>query len=158
MIRAGRKFLALPRAERWLLVQAMAALPLVTLALMAVGPRRCHQGLEQLTPMTGRGVLTATSACHRASRTGWLVRVAAIHGLVRGNCLAQSLTVWWLLRRQGISVELRIGVRKHQGRFEAHAWTEHQSRVLNDDADIGRRFAPLGGVRGVFEHGGTDLP
>ena len=158
MIRASRKFLALPRAERWLLVKAMAALPLVTLALMTVGSRRCHQGLEQLTPMIGCGALTGTSACHRASRTGWLVRVAAIHGLVRGNCLAQSLTVWWLLRCQGISAELRIGVRKRQGRLEAHAWTEHRSRVLNDDADIGRRFAPFGGIRGVFERGGADLP
>lgn len=158
MTGATRRFLKLPWAERWLLAQAMAALPLVTLTLMTIGPRRCYLTLEWLGPMAGRGVLTATSACQRASRTGWLVRVASIHGLVRGNCLAQSLTVWWLLRHQGISAELHIGVRKQQGRLEAHAWTEHQSRVLNDEPDIARRFSPFGGVRGVFEHYGADMP
>jgi len=158
MIRASRKFLTLPQAERWLLVQAMAALPLVTLALMTVGFRRCHLGLAQLALITGCGVLTGPSACLRASRTGWLVRVASTHGLVRGNCLAQSMTVWWLLRRQGISAELRIGVRKQHGRLEAHAWAEHQRRVLNDNADIGRRFSPFGSVRGLLEYRGADLP
>jgi hypothetical protein len=158
MIRAIRKFLALRGGERWLLVQAIAALPLVTLALRAVGPRRCYLALDRLAPVAGAGMLTGTDASHRAASTGCLVRVASVHGLIRGNCLAQSLTVWWLLRRQRIATELRIGVRKRQGRLEAHAWTEHRSRVLNDEADIARRFSPFGGVRGVFEHYGADMP
>ena len=158
MTRAVRKFLALPRVERWLLVQAMATLPLVTLALRTIGLKRCYRGLERLAPTAGGGLLTGTSACHRAMRTGWLVRVASIHGLVQGNCLAQSLTIWWLLRRQRIPAELRIGVRKQRGRLKAHAWMEYQSRVLNDDAGIGRRFSPFGGVRAIFEHCGTDIP
>ena len=103
-------------------------------------------------------MLTGTSDRHRASQTGWLVRVASTHGLVRGNCLAQSLTLWWLLRRQGISTELRIGVRKQQGRIEAHAWTEYQSQILNDDEDIAKQFSPFGGVGGVFEHRSADTP
>ena len=156
--RAIRKFLALPRVERWLLIQAMAALPLVTLTLRTIGLKRCYRGLERLAPTAGGGLLTGASACHRAMRTGWLVRVASIHGFVRGNCLAQSLTIWWLLRRQRILAELRIGVRKQRGRLEAHAWMECQSRVLNDDAGIGRRFSPFGGVRAIFKHCGADIP
>ncbi|GMQ90428.1 MAG: hypothetical protein BMS9Abin10_0805 [Gammaproteobacteria bacterium] len=158
MTRAIRKFLALPRVERWLLVQAMAALPLVALTLRTIGLKRCYRALERLAPMAGGGLLTGASACHRATQTGWLVRVASIYGLVQGNCLAQSLTIWWLLRRQRIPAELRIGVRKRQGRLEAHAWMEHNSRVLNDDVEIGRRFAAFGGARGIFEHLGADIP
>jgi Transglutaminase-like superfamily len=157
MSRPIRKLLALPRVERWLLVQALAALPLVTLTLRAIGLRRCYRGLERLAPRAGGGLLTGSSACHRAMRTGWLVRAASIHGLVQGSCLAQSLTIWWLLRRQRVPAELRIGVRKRQGRLEAHAWMEYQSRVLSDEAGIGRRFSPFDGVRAIFERCGADI-
>jgi len=74
---------------------------------------------------------------------------------VKGNCLAQSLTIWWLLRRQRLSASLCIGVRKRQGQFEAHAWAEHHSRVLNDDAEIAMQFSPLGTARGAFESRGA---
>ena len=40
--------------------------------------------------------------------------------------------LWWLLRRRGIAAELRIGARKEFERFEAHAWVEVDSAVLND--------------------------
>ena len=158
MSRAIRRFQALPWIDRWILIQAAAALPLVTFTLMTVGARRCYLALERLAPINGDCLLTGTSDRHRASQTGWLVRVASTHGLVRGNCLAQSLTLWWLLRRQGISTELRIGVRKQQGRIEAHAWTEYQSQILNDDEDIAKQFSPFGGVGGVFEHRSADTP
>lgn len=158
MARAISKVLALPWAERGLLVQAMVTLPLLTLALRFIGPRRCYLGLGRLAPLACGGAPNGTGACHRASRTGWLVRIAALRGLVRGNCLAQSLTIWWLLRRQGIPAELRIGVRKRWGRLEAHAWTEHQGRVLNDDVDIAGRYSPFDGVPDVFERRGADMP
>ena len=157
MTRAARKFLALPEGERWLLVQAMMMLPAVTLILRAIGLRRCYLGLERLAPTAGGGLLTGTNVCHRAMRTGWLVRIASIHGLVQGNCLAQSLTIWWLLRRQRICADLRIGVRKRQGRLEAHAWMEYQSRSLNHDAGIGGQFSPFGGVRGTLDRRGVDI-
>jgi len=38
------------------------------------------------------------------------------------NCLLDSLTAAVLLRRQGFSVPLAIGVRKHEGAVQAHAW------------------------------------
>lgn len=154
MTQAIRSFSALPPVERWLLVQAMAALPLMSLALRTIGLRRCYLALQRLVPARGECVLSERDGCHRGTQIGRLVRVAATHGLIRGSCLAQSLTIWWLLRRQGIPASLRIGVRKHNGRLEAHAWTEHQHRVLNDDANIAMRFSPFGGDGGVFEtHG-----
>ena len=55
----------------------------------------------------------------------------------------QSLALWWLLRRQGIASDLRLGMRKDASRFEAHAWVEYLGRVLNDRNDVHRRFAPF---------------
>jgi len=56
------------------------------------------------------------------------------------------LTLWWLLGRQGIASELRIGVRKEQGRFEAHSWVEYEGVTLNDELDVGSRFAAFQGL------------
>ena len=66
---------------------------------------------------------------------------AARFGAVRGSCLAQSLVVWWLLRRCGLDAEVCIGVRRPTDTFQAHAWVEHRGTVLNDTADVRERFA-----------------
>jgi hypothetical protein len=39
---------------------------------------------------------------------------------------------------------LRIGIRKHGDRLEAHAWVELHGAVLNDTRNVGERFAPFG--------------
>ena len=79
----------------------------------------------------------------RARATARLVQAAARYGLFRPTCLPQSLVLWWLLRRQGLAGELRIGVRPEPSRLEAHAWVEFQGQPLNDGADVARRFAPF---------------
>jgi hypothetical protein len=68
------------------------------------------------------------------------VGIAARHAPYRGNCLSQSLTLWWLLLGQGIQSDLRIGVTSPPGRFEAHAWIEYDGAVINDRPDIGLLF------------------
>jgi hypothetical protein len=59
------------------------------------------------------------------------------------NCLEQSLVLCWLLRRRGIDAVLRIGARKESERFEAHAWVELDSQVLNDASAEHRHFVPF---------------
>jgi hypothetical protein len=49
--------------------------------------------------------------------------------------------LWWLLLGQGIHADLRIGVTRPQGQFEAHAWIEYQGVVINDRQDVGRRYS-----------------
>src|SRR5262249_8960455 len=61
-----------------------------------------------------------------------MVRAASRHGFVRASCLEESLTLWWLLAKQGISSNLRIGVRKEAHAFEAHAWVEGGGMALNE--------------------------
>jgi hypothetical protein len=78
------------------------------------------------------------------ARTRAIVRLAqgaAAWSWFHPTCLHRALTLWWLLRRQGVASELRIGVRKEQGRFEAHAWVERAGVALNDGSDVNVRFA-----------------
>ena len=58
------------------------------------------------------------------------------------TCLKKSLVLFWMFRRRGIPAELRIGVRKVDGKLEAHAWIEQGGRVLFDE-DTASRYAPM---------------
>lgn len=40
----------------------------------------------------------------------------------KSTCLVKALALWLLLRRRGIASFIRLGVRRHDGKFEAHAW------------------------------------
>ena len=78
----------------------------------------------------------------RVRRTRRALYLAIEHGFDRGNrgeiCLRRALTMWWLLRRQGIESDLFFGVRrKNSGQFQAHAWLEYQGCAL-----VGDRMAP----------------
>ena len=125
-----------------MLAQAFLALPLVALGLRCWGLRRLHARLNQglaLAPHSS----ALKSDLDQARATARLVQAAARYGLFRPTCLPRSLVLWWLLRRQGLAGELRIGVKPEASRLEAHAWVEFQGAVLNDSADVHLRFAPF---------------
>ena len=134
MLTKLRSFAALPASDRLVLVQAMIILPATGLGL-----RWFH--MNQLTGWMRRiADLRASKAVAQdlqgeALRTRRLVGVAARNGLYAGTCLSRSVTFWWLLRRRGVRSDLRIGVRKQKGEFEAHAWVECDGIVLNDRAE-----------------------
>lgn len=79
----------------------------------------------------------------QAKATARMVQIAGRHYPNLANCLSQSLTIWWLLRRQGIRSDLRIGVWPLEHHLEAHAWVEWQGIPLTDDSDVTQRFAPF---------------
>lgn len=138
------QFQRLSGPERRLVVQAFLLLPLVALGIRLLPVRRWHSVLTCLAPTAQEPAGTPIeTVVQQARATARLIRVAAGHGLCRAQCLEQSLALWWLLRRQGLATDLRIGVRKEAGRFEAHAWVEHQGVVLNDRHDIPQCFAPF---------------
>lgn len=137
-----RKFHQLSWLERWLLVQALLLLPLMALALRLLGFRRLQIALVNLTSINCMLVSNKTQAAlAQAYSTVRIVRAAVRYGPYHANCLQHSLTLWWLLRCQGIESDLRIGVRKEASRFEAHAWVDYLGFTLNDSSDIHQRFA-----------------
>jgi hypothetical protein len=62
----------------------------------------------------------------------------------RALCLERSLTLYWYLRRQGVSVTYRMGVQMYP--FMAHAWVEYRRQVINDVAEHVKLFLPIEGV------------
>jgi hypothetical protein len=141
--RHGLIFWRLSWVERAWLMQAWLMLHGVALALRWVNFQRVYGFLERWSVGAGWTPDDEERILAHVHATVRLVQGAAAWSLHRPTCLHRSLTLWWLLRRQGIASELRIGVRKEQGRFEAHAWVERQGVALNDRPDIGQDFTPF---------------
>lgn len=127
--------------EKRLLFRALALLPLVAISLTVLGLRRTQSWLARgPAPLSPPAIEALRDEVMRAAR---MVQVARRYHSLWANCLAHAVTLWALLRRQGIDSDLRIGVRNdHQRRqrFEAHAWLEWKGEVLTDTEDVRQRY------------------
>ena len=115
---------ALTPLERRILGEALVLLPAASAGLKVAGMRRTREALSRVVrkgkPADG---LDAASIAR-------LVAIAARHGPFRGRCLSASITLESLLRRYGFNGRLRLGIRRHDGRIEAHSWVEHAGEPL----------------------------
>jgi hypothetical protein len=80
-----------------------------------------------------------------------MVRAALRYSIARYTCLEESLTLWYLLRERGIAARVRIGVRKENGKFEAHAWVEYGGEALNQNDAMHRHYA-------AFDEDSPEIP
>jgi hypothetical protein len=150
MLESLRRFSALERPAQLLFLRALAMLPLVSLSLRLRGFQPTRITLQKnLSPSLTQ--MDSYSLSNKAALTAHLVNAADRHGLVHPSCLAKSLTLWWLLGRQGIRSRLRIGIRKEQGKLEAHAWVEREGVALNEPEEQHRHYA-------AFDASLTSLP
>ena len=60
-----------------------------------------------------------------------------------GSCLSRSIVLQRLLQNSGISSDIKIGVRKIDKEFKAHAWVDHQEGPLNAGAKVRMRYQIL---------------
>jgi len=135
-----RRFSALERPARGLFLRAVVLLPLVVLSLRWRGFRETQAALQRFLPKANPEP-DAALASKITELTAHMVNAADRHGLVHPSCLAKSLTLWWLLGRQGIPSQLRIGTRKDKEKFEAHAWVERDGTALNEPDEPHHHYA-----------------
>lgn len=131
------------RSDRQLLAWALVGLPLSWLALRVVGLRRCLAWLDRSVAGATPATFDASAALRRAVQVGMLVNVAAGYAPGPVTCLSRSLLLAWLLGREGIATELRIGVRIDGNALVAHAWVETGGVPINDDPDVVRNYTPF---------------
>lgn len=144
MIERFKRFRRLNASERSIAIEAAFGLLATWFGLRLIGFRRWERVLAVFAPSANASAL-APDASERESALliARLEAAAARNVLFQPNCLEQSLVLWWLLRRRGIAAEVRIGARKNSDRFEAHAWVEFDSQVLNDASAEHRHFIPF---------------
>ena len=125
-----QQFSALERSAWGLFLRASVLLPMISSSLCLRGFRQTKTTLQYFV-CTPHGLQDA-SAQERAALTAHAVRAVWRSGIGHPDCLNASLTVWWLLARKGITSDLRVGVHKDGGKFEAHAWVECGGAALNE--------------------------
>jgi hypothetical protein len=118
----------------------MALLPLIALSLRWRGFRATQAALQRFLSSPNEKPDDALVGKDVAV-TAHMVDAADQHGLFHPSCLTKSLTLWWLLGRQGISSRLRIGIRKEKEKFEAHAWVERDGTAVNEPEGHHRHYA-----------------
>jgi len=134
-----RKFWSLPAGERALLLKSLVLLPVVRLGLKTLGLRRVQAVFAMGRPNPAVHATHGQTPIWRARRAARMVGIAA--RLTGGTCLERSVLLAYILDRQGIPAELRIGVRSGEHGFEAHSWIEAAGEVLNEGRDVGERYA-----------------
>ena len=133
-----RQLRSLKPVGRRVFLQAAILLPFTALGLRLFGLMNVYAGLGRLAGHPGQAPPADEVA--RVRRARRVIRYLGQNGPYRGNCLSRSLILWWLLRRQGIESDLRIGVQNEAGRFQAHAWVEYQGRPLNASQQVHQRY------------------
>lgn len=71
----------------------------------------------------------------------YILDIAVRHSFAPTTCLTRSLVFGWLLRRRGISAQLRIGVRLVEQQLCAHAWLESEGMPLNEHETVVAQYA-----------------
>jgi len=122
----------LPLREKALLARFVFCLPWVSFALRFFGYLRTRNFLSRFI---NQHVLHPANPGEllKAQRDAQLLAIAGRRGLISATCLRQSVLLEYYLKRQGLAAEIKIGVRKENDAFDAHAWVELNGIALAQD-------------------------
>ena len=146
MVNTWQAFWRLKSLERRIVFEATAALTASWAGLRLLNFNRWKNLMRRFAP---RPVVRDPS--RQAEEISAALRIARLESgvarrmFIKTSCLEHSLTLWWLLQRQGIASDLRLGARKDAGRFEAHAWVEVRGEILEIAGAEHRHFVPFDG-------------
>ena len=136
-----RRYRALDSSARKVFHRAVVLLPLISASLRFAGFKKTQASLQRRLAGWAPAPARPAEVTERVTKTCRMVRAAAHYGMAGATCLEQSPALWYLLGRQGISSKLRIGVRKNEQQFEAHAWVEYAGAPLNQTDDSHHHYA-----------------
>jgi hypothetical protein len=125
--------------ERWFLIQTWCALLGIDLALRCLPFASIASFCRCLRTTGNKGNAPSLPP---ATRLAWLVTVAGRYCPLGTSCLKEALVLSWLMSRRGMATTLRIGVARRHDSFDAHAWLEHDGRIILGATDA-VAYAPL---------------
>ena len=136
-----KKFGQLSSYEQLVVVQSFALLLLLAGCLKVFGLQKTQDYLVKVSP-TVSSIEPSNERLKKAQIIARLVDRVAARLFPVGNCLKKSLTLWFMLRKQGIESQLRIGVRRdNDDQIQAHAWVECGEIILNDIKTVHSHYA-----------------
>ena len=140
-------FRRLSWSERWLFLQAFLMLPVVSLKLDLFGFNSIYNFMIRHSSKHFEGITEPVrnnnNQMDKIRNTVNIVEKAVWRNIYPTNCLPRSMTLWWILRRQGVLTELCMGVRKQKDLLEAHAWVEYRGEPINDSHNVQKDFVNI---------------
>jgi hypothetical protein len=131
------------RCDRWrdltpsrrrLITQAGVAVPLASLSVWSLGPRRARALMARLPWRLPVG--------DDVGDVGWAVEAVGSR-IPTARCLVRAVAAEAILDRGGRQPEIHVGARRgSRGELEAHAWVEAEGRVIVG-ADERTKFSRL---------------
>jgi Transglutaminase-like superfamily len=116
-------------------IDSAIALIAIKLMLLVIGFARTYALLQSRVRDLSTTTEPDTATLDASARS---IVAAAILIPGRIECLEQSLALWYLLRRRGVSAELTFGMRQYP--FGAHAWVTYRGEPLNEDREALRHY------------------
>ena len=112
------EFGELSAADKWLVVRAVFWLGVARIMLVVMPFRRLSERLA-----AGPSATPDQPSSEFLERVGFAVRAAANNVPWRSNCFPQAIAARMLLRRQGYSTKIHLGVESDgEGDIAGHAW------------------------------------
>jgi hypothetical protein len=129
------KFRRLPAEQRWLLIRATVLLASIR-ASLALLP---YPWLRPYLDRASRRSRRLAGNPQPADSVAWATQAAGRIVPGGGHCLSQALTLRMLLARRGYASTICFGVQAAKDApFMAHAWVEHEGRILIGGENLDR--------------------
>lgn len=136
-----RKLLAIGAQGRRDLIRAQ-------FALLRAHWRLRRRSVGGLVTRRGHDAEPITGDPARARALARAVERAATHGVFRPLCLTRAIALREVLDAEGITgSDVRVGVRRVGGRFDAHAWVRWGDAVLGDRPEHVAEFTEVDDIR-----------
>lgn len=134
MSKAGT-FFKLSNLEKKILIKALMLLWIVRIMLYALPFQTLQNIIKKFTS-------TEENKIHSVEirKLIWAVEVMSVYTL-RATCLTRALAAQILLARYNYSSNIKIGVSKNKGEFEAHAWLEADDKIILGESEM--EYTPI---------------
>ncbi|MDP3484742.1 MAG: lasso peptide biosynthesis B2 protein [Methanobacteriaceae archaeon] len=126
-------FLKLDNQTKWLLIKALATLWIVRIMLWIFSFVRIQRIIKRFTHKSGKNKIPLP-------KITWAIQVMS-RFTPRATCLVRALAGQILLSQYGYDSNIKIGVSRDKGEFEAHAWLEQDGGVILGESEV--NYVPI---------------
>lgn len=117
-------------------------------ALLRAQRRLRREPIGSLTTRSTEPAAPPSGDLNRARALALAINRAAAFGIIRPHCLARALALTELLARADVrGSEIRVGVRRRDGVFGAHAWVRLGDELLGEQHEHIASFTEVDDIR-----------
>ncbi|MCD6291053.1 MAG: lasso peptide biosynthesis B2 protein [Anaerolineae bacterium] len=137
------KWQGLQPRDRWGVLQAWSLLLAADVGLRLLPFRLMRHLIIIGEREKDKGNISPEEAAAIVARWHRLVSIAGQHHIRPMLCLRRAIVLRWLLAKEGLAAQVRIGLHKENNSFYTHAWVERNGKAIGEQEARIRSFIPL---------------